>query len=65
MRVLEMYDWVRPIKERKGVDDEWAINPAVHDGRLAETAELERSRRGNVRDAIRQEADSRREVRAG
>jgi hypothetical protein len=62
MRVLEMYDWVRPIKERKGVDDEWAINPAVHDGRFAETAELERSRRGNVRDAIRQEADSRQEV---
>jgi len=41
-----MYDWVRPIKERKGVDVEWAINPAVHDGRFAETAELERSRRG-------------------
>jgi hypothetical protein len=65
MRVLEMYDWVRPIKERKGVYEEWAINPAVHDGRFAQTAELERSRRGNVRDAIRQEADSRRAVQAG
>jgi hypothetical protein len=65
MRILEMYDWVRPIKERKGVDVEWAINPAVHDGRFEKTAELERSRRGNVRDAIRQEADSRREIEAG
>jgi hypothetical protein len=65
MRILEMYDWVRPIKERKGVDDEWAINPAVHDGRFVETAELERSRRGNVRDTIRREGEVRREAVAG
>ncbi|MET3156816.1 hypothetical protein ABIE85_002610 [Bradyrhizobium diazoefficiens] len=65
MRVLEMYDWVRPIKERKGVDEEWAINPAVHDGRFAETAELERSRRGCVRETIQREAEARRLVQAG
>ncbi|GLR91305.1 bifunctional DNA primase/polymerase [Bradyrhizobium iriomotense] len=64
MRVLEMYDWVRPIKERKGVDDEWAINPAVHDGRFADTAELERSRRGNVRETIQREAEARRSAPA-
>jgi hypothetical protein len=62
MRILEMYDWVRPTKERKGVDDKWAINPAVHDGRFARMAELERSRRANVRETIQREAETRREV---
>jgi hypothetical protein len=65
MRVLEMYDWAKPIGERGGTATRWAINPAVHDGRFADTAEQERSRRGNVREAIRQEAEARRETLAG
>lgn len=49
MRVLEMFDWVRPIGERRGVEDEWEINPAAHDGRFEEIAAAEKSRRFEVR----------------
>lgn len=62
MRVLEMYDWVRPIRERKGVDDEWEINPSVHDGRFEEIAASERSRRFEVRETIKREAEARRKT---
>jgi hypothetical protein len=65
MRVLEMYDWAKPIAERSGVATRWAINPAVHDGRFAKAAEMERSRRGNVREAIRHDAEARRDILAG
>jgi hypothetical protein len=63
MHVLEMYDWVQPIRERKGVYVEWAINPSVQDGRFEKTAEAERSRRGIARDAIHDDAASRRQAK--
>ena len=54
MRVLEMYDWVKPIHaDRHGVEDGWAVNPAVHDGRFADIAATERSRRDGVQERIK------------
>jgi hypothetical protein len=49
MRVLEMFDWVRPIGERRGIEDEWEINPAAHDGRFEAVTIAERTRRREVR----------------
>jgi len=54
MRVLEMHDWVKPVHaDRHGVEDRWAVNPAVHDGRFAEIAATERSRRDGVQERIK------------
>ena len=54
MRVLEMHDWVKPIHaDRHGVEDRWAVNPAVHDGRFADIAATERSRRDGVQERIK------------
>ncbi|WP_161494825.1 bifunctional DNA primase/polymerase [Bradyrhizobium canariense] len=54
MRVLEMHDWVKPAHaDRHGVEDRWTVNPAVHDGRFAEIAATERSRRDGVQERIK------------
>jgi hypothetical protein len=54
MRVLEMHDWVKPVHaDRHGVEDRWTVNPAVHDGRFAEIAATERSRRDGVQERIK------------
>jgi hypothetical protein len=54
MRVLEMHDWVKPVHaDRHGVEDRWVVNPAVHDGRFAEIASTERSRRDGVQERIK------------
>lgn len=54
MRVLEMHDWVKPAHiDRHGAEDRWTVNPAVHDGRFAEIAATERSRRDGVQERIK------------
>ena len=54
MRVLEMHDWVKPAHlDRHGVEDRWAINPAVHDGRFVEIAATERNRRDGIQERIK------------
>jgi hypothetical protein len=54
MRVLEMHDWVKPAGlDRHGVENRWTVNPAVHDGRFAEIAATERSRRDGVQERIK------------
>ena len=57
MRVLEMHDWVKPAHiDRHGAEDQWTVNPAVHDGRFAEVAATERRRRDGVQERIKQGA---------
>jgi hypothetical protein len=57
MRVLEMHDWVKPAHiDRRGAEDRWTVNPAVHDGRFAEIAATERKRRDGVQESIKQGA---------
>jgi uncharacterized protein DUF3987/bifunctional DNA primase/polymerase-like protein/primase-like protein len=48
MQDLEMLDWVRTTKIKNNVPTEWAVNPAVEDGRFTTIAEAERLRRGEV-----------------
>jgi hypothetical protein len=53
MRVLEMFDWVKPAGWRNGQATHWQINPAVHDGRFSIMADKERARRTSVRGPLR------------
>jgi hypothetical protein len=60
MRVLEMYDWVKPVKSSGGTNTDWLVNPSVHDGRFSAIAKMEKHRRSATRDAIAKEAEVRR-----
>jgi hypothetical protein len=52
MRVLEMQGWAEEMKESKKKITTWRINPAVHDGRFAQIAEMEGKRREEARENI-------------
>jgi Protein of unknown function (DUF3987) len=54
MAELDFCNWVRPTGAvLNGRCREWAVNPAVHDGRFAEIAGAERARREDLRGRFR------------